>query len=339
MTIEIIGTPLDRTLLIANGKGGVGKTSLVANLAAEAAEDGLEVLVIDLDPQGNLAEDYGYTDSDIDDEGESLAAALTTGADLVPRPVGRDRLHVVPGGERLRDAQLVLDRAYADQGPAVVYSALATPLARIAANFDLVVVDSPPGTGALTRAAMGAARWLLIPARDDDSSRKGLRRVNIDYIDARSNGALVEPLAVLLFGTPANATAKRADALARLGADLGALSDLLLHIGVRYSTSATAARHLGLTISELNRAYQAMPPWHQLRRTPEAIVSLPLPATPALANMDQQDAVRGIRGTRGNLESLAADYDRLAEEIFSLIAARERESESTAVAATAGAEA
>jgi hypothetical protein len=94
-----------------------------------------------------------------------------------------------------------------------------------------------------------------------------------------------------------------------------------------------------LTISELNRAYQAMPPWHKLRRTPEAVVNLPLPATPALAAMDPQDVVRGIRGTGGNLESLAADYDQLAEEIFNLIAARERGPESTAAATTVGAEA
>jgi cellulose biosynthesis protein BcsQ len=332
MGIEIVGGPLDRTLLVANGKGGVGKTSLTANLAAEAAQDGLDVLVVDLDPQGNLAEDYGYTDSGMDDEGQGLAAALTRGAMLAPQRSGRDRLLVVPGGEHLREAQVELERA-AERDPARVYRALAGPLARVAGDFDLVVLDSPPGTGALTRAAMGAARWLVIPARDDDSSRKGLRRVHIDYTDARRNGAAVELLAVLLFGTPATATVKRADAMARLAEDLGGLSPRLLEQGVRYSTAASAARHLGLTSSELHRAYQGLP--HRLRRRQEP-EDLHLPRTPALAAMDHRDLVRAVRATGGNLGALAADYDLLAETLFNLIAARE---ESIGQLAPAGAEA
>ncbi|MHB1599786.1 MAG: ParA family protein [Acidimicrobiales bacterium] len=54
------GGVLDNVLLVTNGKGGVGKTSLVANLTGLAATAGWSVLAADLDPQGNLARDLGY---------------------------------------------------------------------------------------------------------------------------------------------------------------------------------------------------------------------------------------------------------------------------------------
>ncbi len=52
---------LGRVVAIANGKGGVGKTSLATTLAGMAAEAGYKILIIDLDPQGNVGKDLGYT--------------------------------------------------------------------------------------------------------------------------------------------------------------------------------------------------------------------------------------------------------------------------------------
>ena len=62
---------LTNTILILNGKGGVGKTSLTANLAGLAARSGWPTLAVDLDRQGNLQHDLGYTS----DGGRSLVAA------------------------------------------------------------------------------------------------------------------------------------------------------------------------------------------------------------------------------------------------------------------------
>ena len=53
---------IPNSIVITNGKGGVGKTSLVANVAGLAAASGWRVLVIDADPQGNLARDLGVLD-------------------------------------------------------------------------------------------------------------------------------------------------------------------------------------------------------------------------------------------------------------------------------------
>ncbi len=62
---------IPNSILVLNGKGGVGKTSLTANLAGLAALSGWRVLAVDLDPQGNLGRDLGYL-GDADD-GQTLA--------------------------------------------------------------------------------------------------------------------------------------------------------------------------------------------------------------------------------------------------------------------------
>ena len=85
-----------RVVAIANGKGGVGKTTLAAGLAGQVAAAGQRVLVVDTDPQGNMGRDLGYGPQD----GSSLGLAITHGLPIdVIRDV-RDRLDVVPGGRR-----------------------------------------------------------------------------------------------------------------------------------------------------------------------------------------------------------------------------------------------
>lgn len=63
---------LSRVIAVINGKGGVFKTSLVANLGGLLAEGGSRLLLVDLDPQGNLGEDLGYANKG--DGGRSRAA-------------------------------------------------------------------------------------------------------------------------------------------------------------------------------------------------------------------------------------------------------------------------
>ncbi|ELB90745.1 putative plasmid partitioning protein ParA, partial [Rhodococcus wratislaviensis IFP 2016] len=60
------------------------KTTLAANISGLLAESGYKVLLVDLDPQGNIAEDLGYTYAEIDDEGKNLAQALSFGDPIMP---------------------------------------------------------------------------------------------------------------------------------------------------------------------------------------------------------------------------------------------------------------
>ena len=94
---------IPNVVAVLNGKGGVGKTSLAANMAGLAALSGWSTLAVDLDPQGNLAHDLGY--ENLTDGGLSLAEACG----IEPKEVqvhcdveGRRGLDVIAGGPHLQ---------------------------------------------------------------------------------------------------------------------------------------------------------------------------------------------------------------------------------------------
>jgi len=75
---------LTRTIAMVNDKGGVGKTSLVANLAGQFAAAGYRCLLVDLNRQANLADDLGFRDGPIDDHGAGLLMSIVAGSPLRP---------------------------------------------------------------------------------------------------------------------------------------------------------------------------------------------------------------------------------------------------------------
>jgi chromosome partitioning protein len=159
--------PIDRSIMLFNGKGGVGKSSIAANLAGLVALGGWKVLVVDLDKQGNLARDFGCMDRS--DDGEAVLRAAVSGTTLAPVKEVRPNLDFIPGGSKLRKAVEMLphnDLTWLDRS-----------LAPIAVDYDLVVIDSPPGIWQLQDAAAGVAGFVLIPTRVDDASIDGLAEV------------------------------------------------------------------------------------------------------------------------------------------------------------------
>jgi len=88
-----------RVIAIANGKGGVGNTSLTTGLGGLLAAGGYRVLTVDADPQANLRRDLGYAGTD----GRALANAIQFGAPLEPVSDVREKLDAVPGGAALYD--------------------------------------------------------------------------------------------------------------------------------------------------------------------------------------------------------------------------------------------
>ena len=76
---------MHNVIAFANGKGGVGKTSLTANFAGLAANAGWRVLAVDLDPQGNLGSDLGYDQADNGDDGRELLDSIVNRR--VPQPI------------------------------------------------------------------------------------------------------------------------------------------------------------------------------------------------------------------------------------------------------------
>lgn len=302
---------LSRTIAVANGKGGVGKTSTTTHVAGMLARQGHRVLVVDLDPQGNVAQDLGYTcpgcprcmgaagssDVELCDFGYGLSQAVQFGGQpgVIKDVGGRTNLDVVPGGGALEELAAVLAarRNHSVVGQPDAMLAFAGALAPLAAGYDLVLIDCPPGHRELQESALGAARYLLIPVKTDQSSTIGLRLVATRFGDARLINPTLELLGVLMFGVTAAAKNVRKEAKEWVDATLG---------GDRYVFKATV-RHVEMPAGRIRALGQLA---HEL-----------------------ETGAEGVTASAGkSMVGLAGDYEAVTAEMLSrLIAAEQREQE------------
>ena len=163
-----------RVLAVANQKGGVGKTTTAINLGTALAAIGEDVLIIDLDPQGNASTGLGidrrnrrYSTYDVLTGEAALRDAIV--ATAVPR------LHLAPSTLDLSGLELEIgqarDRAFR------LRSAL-NPLNTIGGTkFTYVLVDCPPSLNLLTVNAMAAANAILVPLQCEFFALEGLSQL------------------------------------------------------------------------------------------------------------------------------------------------------------------
>lgn len=273
---------LARVICVANGKGGVFKTSLTANVAGLTAAAGYRTLVVDLDPQGDLSDDLGYFDDDNDDHGQGLAAALVTGQPVSPNLLGvRPNLDVITGGVHLADVAGALVTRIS-RGASTT-DLLARALAPTVSSYDVVLVDTPPVDTTLQVMALGAARWLLVPTKADASSIRGIQRIAERVVDARTGGHQLDILGVVLTGVPTAASRVRADAAADITAVLGGTAPLLATVIRSSDAVARECRAQGILAHELAERLEGVEPfWKALRdgHTPQRVPG----SAPALAD-------------------------------------------------------
>lgn len=293
MTTALDRSALTRVIAVVNAKGGVGKTSIVATLAGLYAEAGYRTLAVDLDPQGNLGTDLGYLGAGLSDDGKGLARAVFAGTALSPLRDVRPKLDVVPGGDQLHDlVAVLLSRREKGRGGA---EDLALCLASVAADYDVILLDCPPGSDVLQESALAAARWVLVPTKTDDASRAGLRDVARRFVAARAGNPDLGLLGVVIFGVGSTARRVLRQAREALEQDLGGAAPVLQASIRHVEAAAVDARGRGQLVHELERDVHAAPRWYErLRGTPGA----------------QQETLASSAG------SLAADYQALAEEVL-----------------------
>jgi chromosome partitioning protein len=157
-------------IAVANQKGGVGKTTTTANLGAALARTGRRVLLIDMDPQGNLTSAVGVSKA----TEHTVAEALLD--HRVPLPAlrianGNGCLDVTPATLALASAEAALMNKLGRE------QRLRDQIARQAASYDMVVVDTPPSLGLLTINALVAADCVLIPTEARFFSLQGLQMI------------------------------------------------------------------------------------------------------------------------------------------------------------------
>lgn len=159
---------MTRVIVVANQKGGVGKTTLVSNLGAALAEAGQKVVLIDLDPQSALTAGFGLDPYALSRTAYTLLTRDNVSLASVLRPVG-DNLVLVPGSVDLAAAEYQLADA-----PDQVFR-LRNVLARSRVPADCVLIDTPPSIGLLTVNGLVAAGELLVPVQCQYLAMRGVR--------------------------------------------------------------------------------------------------------------------------------------------------------------------
>jgi chromosome partitioning protein len=157
----ILPTPA-HTIAVLSQKGGTGKTTLVRSLTDVLRRIGMNVLPVDLDPQGNLSD---YFDVDPD-------ATPTIGEVLASRARAADAIHggMIPANLGLAEAELILSGKMGRE--LTLRNALREPKRR----YDAILVDCPPTLGLLTVNALVAADHALLSTEAEYFSLQGVEQ-------------------------------------------------------------------------------------------------------------------------------------------------------------------
>jgi chromosome partitioning protein len=155
---------MGRVISFANQKGGVAKTTTTLNLGVALSEQGLKVLLVDLDPQGNLTMSQGLN------------------PDTIERSMFDVLVHRLPIHEVIHHAEVDLAVSSIDlAGAELALSsmigrerALEKALAPVKENYDYVLIDTPPSLGLLTINALVASNGVIVPVQCEYLSLRGL---------------------------------------------------------------------------------------------------------------------------------------------------------------------
>ncbi len=187
MTASAIGSSRQPApiVVLANQKGGVGKTTTTVNTAAAIAAGGQRVLLVDLDPQGNATSSLGVNKAEL---GAAMYDALL--GDVPPEdcilPLVRPNLDLLPTTADLAAAEVDL----VEIGDRELQ--LRQVLQPFQADYDLILIDCPPSLGLLTINALTAATHVVIPIQSEFLALEGMSQLitTIDLVKRQLNPSL-----------------------------------------------------------------------------------------------------------------------------------------------------
>ena len=177
---------MNRTIVIANQKGGVGKTTTAINLAASLAARKRRTLLVDMDPQGNASSGF---DLQVE-EGTKNIYDIMLGEARIEEAIIRDvrpRLSVIPSDVNLAACEIQLSDAENRN------EILKTELDRVSENYEFIIIDCPPSLNILTLNAMCAGNTVLVPLQCEYYALEGLAQLmkTVKLISERMNPDLV----------------------------------------------------------------------------------------------------------------------------------------------------
>ena len=167
-----------KIVVIANQKGGVGKTTTALNLGAALASRGKSILLIDLDPQANLSSGVGFTSNfqkDRWDENDkpaykSIYDVLINKEKIseVFVPTNTENLYLVPSHLSLAGAEVEMVNMLSRE------TILKQAISKFHEKMDYIIIDCPPSLGLLTVNALTCGHKLLVPIQCEYFALEGL---------------------------------------------------------------------------------------------------------------------------------------------------------------------
>ena len=166
-----------RVLVFANQKGGVAKTTTTLNLGVALMELGHRVLLIDLDPQGNLTMSQGLNPDVIE---RSMFDVLVHKVPI-SEVIARREVDIAVASIDLAGAELALSSLIGRE------RALEKALVQVRSAYDFILVDTPPSLGLLTINAFVAATGVIVPVQCEYLSLRGLVQLENTLAMVRDN--------------------------------------------------------------------------------------------------------------------------------------------------------
>src|SRR6266516_2928780 len=158
------GVPVARVISFANQRGGVAKTTTTLNLGVAFAEHGLKVLLVDLDPQGNLTMSQGLNPDSIERSMFDVLVHRLSIQDVIHHT----EVDLAVSSIDLAGAELALSSMIGRE------RALEKALAEAKDNYNYVLIDTPPSLGLLTINALVASSGVIVPVQCEYLSLRGL---------------------------------------------------------------------------------------------------------------------------------------------------------------------
>ncbi|MCD8106318.1 MAG: AAA family ATPase [Lachnospiraceae bacterium] len=173
---------MGRTIVVANQKGGVGKTTTTINLSAALAELGKKVLVIDMDPQGNTTSGLGVDKENIEKTVYEILLGELSAEECLMKDV-LENLSLLPSNINLSGAEIELI------GIEEKEFLLKKALKNLKDSYEFILIDCPPSLNMLTINSMCAGDTVLVPIQCEYYALEGLSQLihTIDLVKERLN--------------------------------------------------------------------------------------------------------------------------------------------------------